>query len=101
MPPPGRHEPHAEEAAALLEHPDFFCDFAQSPSDLKFTDQRIFQFQSQISTPWDENNLVRGKLAKISNRHFVARLERRDRLSLPISVSGEIVGSSARECRSL
>src|SRR4051812_35183079 len=59
---PGRHEPHAKEAAVLLNHPDFFCNFAQSPGDFVFTDENSFQFHSQISTPWRSNNLVRGKL---------------------------------------
>src|SRR4051812_5359608 len=62
MPSPGRHEAHAKEAAALLEHPDFFCDFVQSPSDFVFIDGHDFQFHSQISTNWPNNNLVRGKL---------------------------------------
>jgi hypothetical protein len=62
MPSPGRHEPHAKEAIALLEHPDFFCDFVQSPSDFVFIDSNVFHFRSQISSPWQNNNLVRGKL---------------------------------------
>lgn len=62
MPPPGQHQPHMDEAVELLQHPDFFCDFIQSPNDLRFVDDNKFQFRSAISTPWDENNLVHGKL---------------------------------------
>jgi dienelactone hydrolase len=61
MPQPGRHQPHAEEAAALLNDPDFFCDFVQSPGDFKFTGENAFEFQSEIATPWEGNNSVRGK----------------------------------------
>lgn len=62
MPPPGQHEPHFAEATALLQHPDFFCDSVQSPNDLHFIEDGIFQYRSAISTPWEQNNLVRGKL---------------------------------------
>ncbi|MEO6181589.1 MAG: alpha/beta hydrolase family protein [Verrucomicrobiota bacterium] len=61
MPEPERHEPHAAEAATLLGHPDFFCDFVQSPSDFEFIIGNHFQFWSAISTPWSKNNLVRGR----------------------------------------
>jgi len=61
MPAPGRHEPHAEEAAELLNHSDFFCDFVESPRDLEMNDENIFKFKSQIITPWEENDLVWGK----------------------------------------
>ena len=57
-----RHPPHAEEAEALLEDPDFFCDFARSPNDLVFIGGNAFQFRSRVSTPWENNNLVHGKL---------------------------------------
>ncbi len=66
MPPAGRHEPHSAEAAALLALPDFFCDFVQSPADLQFISKNAFQFRSQIITPWESNNLVRGKLFSCS-----------------------------------
>ncbi len=57
-----RHQPHAEEAGALLEGDDFFCAFVKGPSDLVFTGGNAFQFRSALSTPWENNNLVRGKL---------------------------------------
>ena len=62
IPTPGRHLPHAEEAATLLERSDFFCDFVESPSDFQFVGKNSFQFKSPISTPWEVNNLVRGEL---------------------------------------
>lgn len=61
MPEPDQHEPHAAEAAELLGHPDFFCDFVQSPGDFAFVSTNNFQFRSAISTPWEKNNLVRGR----------------------------------------
>lgn len=61
MPAPGRHQAHADEAAALLNHPDFFCDFVNSPTDFQLGNENIFQFKSQITTPWERNNIVHGK----------------------------------------
>jgi len=62
MPSSGHHEPHAAEAAALLEHPDFFSNDAQSPGDFVLNGQNCFRFRSSISTPWENNNCVHGKL---------------------------------------
>lgn len=66
MPPAGRHEAHAEEAAELLNRPDFFCDFVESPRDMELNRGKIFRFKSQIVTPWNENNLARGKLFSVA-----------------------------------
>ena len=55
------HLPHLAEATALLNHPDFFCDSVHSPGDFQFVTGRHFQFCSMISTPWEKNNLVRGR----------------------------------------
>jgi hypothetical protein len=61
MASPGRHLPHADKARELLGHPDFFCDFVRSP-ELVFIRDGDFQFPSPIETPWENNNVVRGKL---------------------------------------
>lgn len=61
MPPAGRHEPHAREAAVLLQADDFFCDFVRVP-ELVFSGNNVFEFQSPLATPWENNNRVRGKL---------------------------------------
>jgi len=61
MSTPGRHQPHAKEAEALLADPDFFCDFVQSPHDFGINHKNIFKFKSQIVTPWEPNNSVYGK----------------------------------------
>ena len=55
------HEPHAAEAVALLACPDFFCDAARAPVDLQFVSDNHFQFRSAVATPWEKNNLVRGR----------------------------------------
>ncbi len=62
MPPARGHQAHAAEASEFLEHPDFFSDDAQSPPDFVLTDENEFRFHSLISTPWENNNWVRGKL---------------------------------------
>jgi dienelactone hydrolase len=61
MSPPGRHPPHAEEAAELLNHPDFFCDFVEAPRDFDLSVENVFKFKSPIITPWEKNNWVHGK----------------------------------------
>jgi dienelactone hydrolase len=50
------------EAVALLQRPDFFCDFVQAPADFEFTSAREFRFGSPVPSPWPENNVVRGRL---------------------------------------
>jgi len=47
-----------------IEEPDFFCDDAAIPHDLAFINEKEFRFTSAISTPWDDNNLVHGKLLR-------------------------------------
>lgn len=62
MSKPGRHAPQADEASSLLDNLDFFCDFVQGPESFTLTENNVFKFRSPISTPWAENNLVRGRL---------------------------------------
>ncbi|MEO6034697.1 MAG: alpha/beta hydrolase family protein [Verrucomicrobiota bacterium] len=62
IPSAQRHEAHAAEAAALLDHLDFFSNEAQAPADFFLTQQNEFEFLSSIATPWENNNRVRGKL---------------------------------------
>ena len=62
MPASPRHQANASEAAALLDHPDFFCGSLPSPLDFVLTGKNHFIFQSAISTPWANNNCVHGKL---------------------------------------
>jgi len=52
---------HLDEANQLLRAPDFFCDFVTAPKDFK-PDGETFQFTSSIATPWQENNIVHGKI---------------------------------------
>ena len=61
MPRTSKLSPHFEEARQLLQEPDFFCDAAGLPADLKL-DGEDFQFTSPIITPWQENNTVYGRL---------------------------------------
>ena len=51
-----------ESAEAMLGHEDFFLAATALPKDLKFHGEHEFRFESHVSTPWDENNLVYGKL---------------------------------------
>ena len=53
---------HAAAAQALLDHPDFFCDFVVAPHDLRFGDRHEFTFASPLTTPWSNNNVVHGRL---------------------------------------
>lgn len=72
MAPSNGHLPHATEADALLGHTDFFSDDAMCPEDFALKDDFAFSFRSSIPTPWDNNNIVHGKLFACSadwNRH--------------------------------
>jgi pimeloyl-ACP methyl ester carboxylesterase len=51
-----------EEARQLWDHPDFFGEFVRAPGDLTFLTRREFRFTSAIKTPWERNNVVRGRL---------------------------------------
>src|SRR5438067_2014264 len=57
-----RIDSHPREAHELLSQAGFFTEFPETPPELRFLSQNEFQFSSRISTPWDENDLVRGKL---------------------------------------
>ena len=46
----------------MLAHQDFLSVEASPPGGLKFHGKHEFRFQSQVATPWDENNIVYGKL---------------------------------------
>lgn len=45
----------------MLAQEDFFPETV-SPADPRFKGAKRFQFQSQVATPWAENNVVHGKL---------------------------------------
>lgn len=62
MPREAGGDPRLAEAAALLRHPDFLCDFAATPADVAFTEGTHFQFPSLLPSPWAENNVVHGRL---------------------------------------
>ena len=51
-----------DKAQAMLAHEDFFPGEASAPEDLAFSGAHEFRFQSRVTTPWDENNVVYGKL---------------------------------------
>lgn len=63
---PGRFAPHWEEAQQLLNDRDFFCDFAQTPSDVKWTSNTHLQFTSQLETPWPETKTVHAQFHRCS-----------------------------------
>ena len=46
----------------MLAHDDFFAVDASAPSDLAFEGPHMFRFQSRVTTPFAENNVVHGKL---------------------------------------
>lgn len=50
---------HFDEAAQLLNAPDFFGDSVGAPKDFHLKGNE-FQFRSAITTPWNENNIVHG-----------------------------------------
>jgi len=55
-------------AQSLLDHPDFFCDFVEAPGDLRFRNEREFEFRSPVETAWPENNMVHGRLFRRGRR---------------------------------
>src|SRR5580658_6541432 len=50
------------EVEAIIEGPDFLGDFATAPKDLRFVSKRAFQFTSPVTSPWERNNTVHGRL---------------------------------------
>src|SRR5690349_1816217 len=65
---PGLHLPRHEEAMELLKHTDFFCDFAQSPAEMKWISETKFHFTSQVFQPWDEANVVHGQIFRCDGK---------------------------------
>ena len=51
-----------EQAQAMLAHDSFFPTEPAAPDDLVFQNTHDFRFQSRVTTPWAENNVVYGKL---------------------------------------
>jgi len=58
----------AARAQALMDHPDFLCDFVAAPDDFRFVTKRAFQFTSPVKSPWGRNNTVHGRLYTASSR---------------------------------
>ncbi|MGI8965470.1 MAG: alpha/beta hydrolase [Limisphaerales bacterium] len=58
---PGLFPANIEQARELLRQPDFLSDALVPAPELKWISPNYFQFPSLISTPWPENNMVRGK----------------------------------------
>jgi len=56
----GAHE-QLTEVEAIIESPDFLCDFVTTPKDLRFVSKRAFQFTSPVTSPWERNNTVHGR----------------------------------------
>ncbi len=56
----GEHGGH--EAAAMMAQQNFLSPEVKVPSDLAFFNARAFRFTSPIKTPWQQNNVVHGKL---------------------------------------
>jgi hypothetical protein len=50
------------EAEALLNDPALFDPQFESPPELRFLNDRAFQFVSPLASPWKVNNIVPGKL---------------------------------------
>jgi len=57
-------QPHAEEARALLERPNFFHPAVQVPR-LEFHSGKKFRFASSVETPWPVNNQVPGWMWRV------------------------------------
>lgn len=60
-PVPGWME-QVDAARELLKHPDFFSNSVQSPGDLTFISDDVFQYASPLPSAWPENNVVHGRL---------------------------------------
>jgi dienelactone hydrolase len=64
----GAHEQLAE-VEAILDSPDFLCDFVTAPTDLRFVTKRTFQFTSAVASPWERNNTVHGSFF-LASQHW-------------------------------
>lgn len=62
MPRTNSQDTRLTEAAALLRQPDWFLSRPEAPDDLAFSDPQHFRFRSPLPGPWEENNVVLGRL---------------------------------------
>lgn len=63
---------HAAEALALIQRADFLTPSAGLPEEMRFFGKNAFCFRSAVATPWEENNLVYGRLYR-SGKDWAAR----------------------------